>query len=64
MFLELAAGMAPSLDQDAVALLYRAAKPLVRDDASPKLQKRAYKVRHEAVHDRVLPPSAASSYFS
>lgn len=44
MLLELAAGLAPSLDQEAISLLYRAAKPLVRDDAYPHLQKRAYKV--------------------
>ena len=43
--LELAAGLAPSLDDEGVSLLYRAAKPLVRDDTSQHLQKRAYKVK-------------------
>lgn len=42
--LELAAGLAPSLDNEGISLLYRATKPLVRDDASSQLQKRAYKV--------------------
>ena len=45
MLLELASGLTPSLDQEAISLLYRAAKPLVLDDGSPQVQKRAYKVR-------------------
>lgn len=45
MLLELASGLAPSLDQEAISLLYRSTKPLVLDDASPQLQKRAYKVK-------------------
>lgn len=44
MLLELAAGLAPSLDHEAISLLYRSVKPLVLDDSSPQLQKRAYKV--------------------
>lgn len=44
VLLELATGLAPSLDDEGISLLYRAAKPLVRDDASRLLQKRAYKV--------------------
>lgn len=46
VMLELASGLSPSLDQEAISLLYRATKPLVLDDAFPQLQKRAYKVRH------------------
>lgn len=45
VLLELASGLAPSLDEEAISLLYRSTKPLVLDDASPQLQKRAYKVR-------------------
>ncbi|CBJ29712.1 conserved unknown protein [Ectocarpus siliculosus] len=44
VLLELASGLAPSLDQEATSLLYRSTKPLVLDDSSPQLQKRAYKV--------------------
>ncbi|CAM9485490.1 unnamed protein product [Choristocarpus tenellus] len=44
VLLELAASMASSVDNECATLLYRAAKPLVRDDSSPQLQKRAYKV--------------------
>ncbi|CAM9720010.1 unnamed protein product, partial [Hapterophycus canaliculatus] len=44
VLLELASGLAPSLDKEAISLLYRSTKPLVLDDASPQLQKRAYKV--------------------
>ncbi|CAM9490460.1 unnamed protein product [Scytosiphon promiscuus] len=44
VLLELASGLAPSLDEEAISLLYRSTKPLVLDDASPQLQKRAYKV--------------------
>lgn len=47
VLLELAAGLVPSLDDEAISLLYRTAKPLVRDDATPQLQKRAYKVHRE-----------------
>ena len=47
VLLELAAGFIPSLDDEAISLLYRTAKPLVRDDATPQLQKRAYKVHRE-----------------
>lgn len=47
MLLELASGLAPSLDLEAISLLYRSTKPLVLDDASPQLQKRAYKVRNQ-----------------
>lgn len=45
MLLQLAAALAPSLDEKATSLLYRSAKPLVLDDSAPQLQKRAYKVR-------------------
>lgn len=45
MLLELASGLTPSLDQEAISLLYRSTKPLVLDDSSPQVQKRAYKVR-------------------
>lgn len=45
MLLELASGLTPSLDQEAISLLYRSTKPLVLDDGSPQVQKRAYKVR-------------------
>lgn len=44
MLLDLAAGLAPFLDEECIPLLFRAIKPLVRNDASPQLQKRAYKV--------------------
>lgn len=46
MLLELASGLTPSLDQEAISLLYRSTKPLVLDDSSPQVQKRAYKVRY------------------
>lgn len=49
MLLELASGLAPSLDLEAISLLYRSTKPLVLDDASPQLQKRAYKVRNQGL---------------
>ena len=48
MLLQLAAALAPSLDQEATSLLYRSAKPLVLDDSGPQLQKRAYKVGLDA----------------
>ena len=45
VLLELAACLVPYLDDEAISLLYRTVKPLVRDDVMPQLQKRVYKVR-------------------
>lgn len=51
VLLELAAGLAPSLTDKDTSLLYRAIKPMLHHDASPHVQKRAYKVsRERAAH--------------
>ncbi|KAG5188695.1 armadillo-type protein [Tribonema minus] len=43
-YMAMAAALVPSLEEECSALLYRACKPLVLDDVSAQLQKRAYRM--------------------